>query len=67
MARHSRVATFFEGRNCCLRGDCDPVIRSYRLAKQEQRIIMLIAIEPPKRDPWVAVVGIGGVKLESAE
>ncbi len=45
----------------------DPVIRSYRLAKQDQRIITLIAIEPPKREPWVAVVGIGGVKLEPVE
>lgn len=45
----------------------DPVIRTYRLTKQDQRIIAIIAIEPPKREPWVAVVGIGGVKLKPVE
>ena len=42
------------------------VIRSLRFDGQD-RVLYLMAIKPPKFEPWVALVGVGGVKLHPVE
>lgn len=45
----------------------EPVLRVRRYEGEEDRAVYLIAVRPPKRESWVAVVGVGGVILESEE
>lgn len=44
----------------------EPHLRTYRLEGHD-RVLHIVALDPPKREPWVAVVGVGGVKLEAGE
>ena len=44
-----------------------PVIWERRLEGKEGKVLYLIAVKPPKLPAWVAVVGIGGVKLEASQ
>jgi len=41
----------------------DPVVRVRRYEGKEEKAVYLIAVQPPKLESWVAVVGVGGVKL----
>lgn len=43
-----------------------PYLRSTRLAGHD-RALHVVALDPPQREAWVAVVGVGGVKLEAVK